>query len=117
VNYANPDMVGHTGVLPAATKAVETIDACLERVTEALLAAGGTALVTADHGNCELMVDPETGQPHTAHTTNPVPVWWVTRARDGRGLRDGTLADIAPTLLDLLGIPVPKEMTGRSLLA
>jgi 2,3-bisphosphoglycerate-independent phosphoglycerate mutase len=116
VNYANPDMVGHTGVLPAATKAVETIDACLDRVTEALLAAGGTALVTADHGNCELMVDPATGEPHTAHTTNPVPIWWVTREPDGRRLRDGTLADIAPTVLDLLDLPVPKEMTGRSLL-
>jgi len=116
VNYANPDMVGHTGVLPAATKAVETIDACLERVTEALLAVGGSALVTADHGNCELMVDPETGEPHTAHTTNPVPIWWVTRSPDGRRLRNGTLADIAPTILDLLGIPVPKEMTGRSLI-
>jgi len=116
VNYANPDMVGHTGLLPAATKAVETIDACLERVTEALLAAGGTALITADHGNCELMVDPETGEPHTAHTTNPVPIWWVTRDPDGRRLRSGTLADIAPTLLGLLGIPVPDEMTGRSLI-
>ncbi len=116
VNYANPDMVGHTGVLPAATKAVETIDACLERVTEALLAAGGTALVTADHGNCELMVDPKTGEPHTAHTTNPVPIWWVTRRPDGRRLRDGTLADIAPTLLGLLGIPVPPQMSGRSLI-
>jgi 2,3-bisphosphoglycerate-independent phosphoglycerate mutase len=116
VNYANPDMVGHTGVLPAAVKAVETIDACLERVTGALLAAGGTALVTADHGNCELMVDPATGEPHTAHTTNPVPIWWVTRAPGGRRLRSGTLADIAPTLLALLEIPAPPEMTGRSLI-
>jgi 2,3-bisphosphoglycerate-independent phosphoglycerate mutase len=116
VNYANPDMVGHTGLLPAATKAVETIDACLERVTEALLAAGGTALISADHGNCELMVNPETGEPHTAHTTNPVPIWWVTRDPGGRRLRSGTLADIAPTLLGLLGIPVPDEMTGRSLI-
>jgi 2,3-bisphosphoglycerate-independent phosphoglycerate mutase len=116
VNYANPDMVGHTGVLAAAVKAVETVDACLERVCEAVLARGGEVLITADHGNCELMVDPETGQPHTAHTTNPVPIWWVTRDPKGRRLRDGGLADIAPTVLELLGLPVPPEMTGRSLL-
>ena len=84
VNFANPDMVGHTGVLPAAVKAVETIDACLERVVDAVLARGGDVLITADHGNCELMIDPETGEPHTAHTTNPVPIWWVD-ARHGAG--------------------------------
>jgi 2,3-bisphosphoglycerate-independent phosphoglycerate mutase len=117
LNYANPDMVGHTGVLPAAVKAVETIDACLERVAEAVLALGGELLVTADHGNCELMVDPETGEPHTAHTTNPVPIWWITRDPRGRRLRDGGLADVAPTVLELLGLPAPAEMTGRSLLA
>jgi 2,3-bisphosphoglycerate-independent phosphoglycerate mutase len=116
MNYANPDMVGHTGVLPAAVKAVETIDACLEQVCSALLAAGGELLITADHGNCELMVDPATGEPHTAHTTNPVPIWWVTSDPRGRTLRDGGLADVAPTLLELLGLPVPAEMTGRSLL-
>jgi len=116
VNFANPDMVGHTGVLPAAVKAVETIDACLERVSEAVLARGGELLITADHGNCELMTDPVTGEPHTAHTTNPVPIWWVTRDRRGRRLRDGGLSDVAPTVLDLLGLPVPPEMTGRSLL-
>jgi 2,3-bisphosphoglycerate-independent phosphoglycerate mutase len=116
VNFANPDMVGHTGVLPAAVKAVETIDACLEQVCSALLAAGGELLITADHGNCELMVDPATGEPHTAHTTNPVPIWWVTSDPRGRTLRDGGLADVAPTLLELLGLPVPAEMTGRSLL-
>jgi 2,3-bisphosphoglycerate-independent phosphoglycerate mutase len=116
VNFANPDMLGHTGILAAATKAVETIDTCLEGVMEALLAAGGQALVTADHGNCELMVDPDTGGPHTAHTTNPVPLWWVTSAAGGRHLRDGGLSDIAPTLLDLLGLPIPEEMTGRSLI-
>jgi 2,3-bisphosphoglycerate-independent phosphoglycerate mutase len=116
VNFANPDMLGHTGILAAATKAVETIDTCLEGVTEALLAAGGQALVTADHGNCELMVDPDTGDPHTAHTTNPVPLWWVTSEAGGRHLRDGGLSDIAPTLLDLLGLPIPEEMTGRSLI-
>jgi len=116
INYANPDMVGHTGVLPAAVKAVETIGACLERVTEAVLAMRGEMLVTADHGNCELMVDPATGEPHTAHTTNPVPIWWITRDARGRRLRDGGLADVAPTVLELLGLPVPPEMTGRSLI-
>ncbi len=116
VNFANPDMVGHTGVLPAAVKAVETIDQCLERVTEAVLAQGGQLLVTADHGNCEQMIDPSTGGPHTAHTTNPVPVFWITPGRPGRTLRDGTLADLAPTVLELLGIAQPAEMTGRSLL-
>ena len=116
VNYANPDMVGHTGVLPAAVKAVETVDACLERVSEAVLAQGGTLLVTADHGNVEQMVDPATGGPHTAHTTNPVPIWWVVGDPGGHRLRDGTLADLAPTVLGLLGLPVPSEMTGRSLI-
>ncbi|HKJ24762.1 MAG TPA: 2,3-bisphosphoglycerate-independent phosphoglycerate mutase [Myxococcota bacterium] len=117
VNFANPDMVGHTGVLPAAVKAVETIDSCLDRVTAKVLALGGSVLVTADHGNCERMVDPKTGEPHTAHTTNPVPVYWVTRDAGGRRLRDGTLADLAPTVLELLGVERPAEMTGRSLLA
>ena len=116
VNFANPDMVGHTGVLPAAVKAVETIDACLERVCEAVVAQGGSLLITADHGNCEQMIDPETGGPHTAHTTNPVPIWWVTPGPATRRLRDGTLADLAPTVLELLGLPKPAEMTGRSLL-
>jgi 2,3-bisphosphoglycerate-independent phosphoglycerate mutase len=116
VNYANPDMVGHTGVLPAAVKAVETIDACLARAVDAVLARDGDVLITADHGNCELMVDPITGEPHTAHTTNPVPIWWATRQGGGRRLRDGGLSDVAPTLLDLLGLPVPPEMTGRSLI-
>ncbi|HVH08026.1 MAG TPA: 2,3-bisphosphoglycerate-independent phosphoglycerate mutase [Myxococcota bacterium] len=117
MNYANPDMVGHTGVLPAAVKAVETIDQCLERVADAILAQGGELLITADHGNCELMTDPITGEPHTAHTTNPVPIWWVTRDARGRTLRDGGLADVAPTVLELMGLPAPGEMTGRSLLA
>lgn len=116
VNFANPDMVGHTGVLPAAVKAVETIDRCLERITEKVLALGGQALITADHGNCETMIDPETGGPHTAHTTNPVPIYWVTRDARGRRLRNGGLADLAPTLLGLLGLPVPPEMTGRNLI-
>jgi 2,3-bisphosphoglycerate-independent phosphoglycerate mutase len=116
VNYANPDMVGHTGVLPAAVKAVETVDACLARAVDAVLAKDGDVLITADHGNCERMVDPETGEPHTAHTTNPVPIWWATRHAAGRGLRDGGLADVAPTLLELLELPAPREMTGKSLI-
>jgi len=116
VNYANPDMVGHTGLLPAAVKAVETVDACLARVVDAVLERDGDVLVTADHGNCELMVDPETGEPHTAHTTNPVPIWWASRHAAGRTLRDGGLSDVAPTVLELLGLPVPPEMTGRSLI-
>jgi 2,3-bisphosphoglycerate-independent phosphoglycerate mutase len=116
VNYANPDMVGHTGVMDAAVKAVETIDHCLERVSEVVLERGGQMLITADHGNCELMVDPETGEPHTAHTTNPVPIYWIIRDARGRSLRDGTLADLAPTVLDLLGLEAPEEMTGRSLI-
>jgi 2,3-bisphosphoglycerate-independent phosphoglycerate mutase len=109
-------MVGHTGVLPAAVKAVETIDACLARVVAAVVERDGDVLITADHGNCELMVAPDSGEPHTAHTTNPVPIWWATRHADGRRLRDGGLSDVAPTVLDLLGIQAPPEMTGRSLI-
>ena len=116
LNYANPDMLGHTGILHAAVKAVETIDRGLERIVEAVLARDGALLITADHGNCELMVDPETGLAHTAHTTNPVPVVWVTRDAGGRSLRDGSLVDLAPTVLDLLGLPVPEEMTGETLI-
>jgi len=116
LNFANPDMVGHTGVLDAAVKAVETIDGCLQRISHAILERGGTLIVTADHGNCELMVDPETGDPHTAHTTNPVPVYWLAPDRKGRVLRDGGLADLAPTVLDLLGLPAVDAMTGRSLI-
>ncbi len=116
LNYANPDMVGHTGVMAAAIKAVETIDRALERVCDAVLARGGAVLITADHGNCEQMVDPVTGQPHTAHTTNPVPLIWVANDQAGRRLRDGGLADIAPTVLELLGLPAPAAMTGHSLI-
>jgi 2,3-bisphosphoglycerate-independent phosphoglycerate mutase len=113
LNYANPDMVGHTGSLPAAIKAVETVDAGLGRIAEAVEKQGGALLVTADHGNCELMRDPETGGPHTAHTTNPVPVILMG---GGKGpLRDGRLADLAPTLLELMELPQPPEMTGQSL--
>ena len=115
LNYANPDMVGHTGSLPAAVKAVETVDAGLGRIAEAIQKSGGALLVTADHGNCETMRDPQTGGPHTAHTTNPVPLLLVgarNRALNG----EGRLADIAPTLLELMELPKPTEMTGTSLL-
>ena len=113
LNYANPDMVGHTGVLAAAIKAVETVDQGLGRIADAIATAGGALLVTADHGNCELMRDPETGGPHTSHTTNPVP---VLLAGGGEALAEGRLADVAPTLLALMGLPQPAEMTGTSLL-
>lgn len=115
LNYANVDMVGHTGVIDAAVKAVETVDAGLGRVVDAVLHRGGAALITADHGNAEEMRTPD-GKPHTAHTTNPVPCLLVGGAPHAR-LRDGgILADLAPTLLALLGLPQPAEMTGRSLL-
>ncbi|MBD3679178.1 MAG: 2,3-bisphosphoglycerate-independent phosphoglycerate mutase [Rhodobacteraceae bacterium] len=115
VNYANPDMVGHTGDLQAAIRACEAVDEGLAEVLSALKEAGGAMVLTADHGNCETMVDPETGGPHTAHTTNLVPIA-VIGAPDGAGLKPGRLADIAPTLLDLMGLPKPDEMTGESLL-
>ncbi len=114
LNYANPDMVGHTGDLQAAIKAVETVDTGLGRIAAALKNQGGALIVTADHGNCEMMKDPETGGPHTSHTTNPVPVVVVG---GGHGvIKDGSLADLAPTILDLMGIPIPREMTGHSIL-
>ena len=118
LNYANPDMVGHTGDLTAAIKAVETVDTGLGRIVEALRRDGGALIVTADHGNCELMKDPETGGPHTSHTTNPVPVVVMagTAAVGSGGIHDGSLADLAPTILDLMGLPVPREMTGHSIL-
>jgi 2,3-bisphosphoglycerate-independent phosphoglycerate mutase len=114
LNYANPDMVGHTGSLPAAIQAVEAVDAGLGRIAQAVGEQGGALLVTADHGNCELMRDPATGGPHTAHTTNPVPV--LLMGGNAAALHDGRLADIAPTLLALMGLPQPAEMTGRSLI-
>jgi 2,3-bisphosphoglycerate-independent phosphoglycerate mutase len=115
LNYANPDMVGHTGSLPAAVKAVETVDTGLGRIANAVERAGGALLVTADHGNCEMMRDPQTGGPHTAHTTNPVPVL-LLGARNRALVAEGRLADIAPTLLELMELPKPPEMTGTSLL-
>ena len=108
-------MVGHTGSLPAAIKAVETVDAGLGPDRRRDRGAGGALIVTADHGNCEMMRDPETGGPHTAHTTNPVPVL-LLGARNRALLTEGRLADIAPTLLELMGLPQPAEMTGVSLL-
>ena len=116
VNYANPDMVGHTGDLKAAIAACEAVDRGLARVLTALEATGGAMIVTADHGNCEVMVDPETGGPHTAHTLNPVPVALVGGPQ-GAKLRPGRLADLAPTLLALMGLPKPPEMTGETLIA
>jgi 2,3-bisphosphoglycerate-independent phosphoglycerate mutase len=114
-NYANGDMVGHTGDLAAAVAAVEALDGCLGRLYETVLAAGGVLLLTADHGNCEQMVDPESGEPHTAHTMNRVP-FILVGGPAGIGLDDGCLADIAPTALELLGLPQPRSMTGRSLM-
>ena len=114
-NYANPDMVGHTGSLAAAIRACEAVDAGLARAVAALDRAGGAMIVTADHGNCETMIDPATGGPHTAHTTNPVPVILVG-GPPGATLTDGKLSDLAPTLLDLMGLEQPPEMTGQSLI-
>ena len=115
VNYANPDMVGHTGDLEAAMAACEAVDQGLAQVVEALHAAGGAMILTADHGNCETMIDPETGGPHTAHTLNPVPVALIG-GPEGAKLRDGRLADLAPTVLHLMGIAPPPEMTGKVLI-
>ncbi|GBQ52976.1 phosphoglycerate mutase [Acidomonas methanolica] len=114
LNYANPDMVGHTGVLAAAIKAVETVDTGLGRLADAIGKAGGALLVTADHGNCETMRDPETGGPHTAHTLNRVPVLLAGTA--AKSLHDGRLADLAPTLVALLGLEQPAAMTGQTLI-
>ncbi|MGJ8695851.1 MAG: 2,3-bisphosphoglycerate-independent phosphoglycerate mutase [Verrucomicrobiaceae bacterium] len=116
INFANPDMVGHTGVVEAAVKAVERIDEAVKAVTEETLRLGGKLLITADHGNCEFMRNAD-GSPHTAHTTNLVHCWYVSDEGKSRKVKDGILADIAPTLLDMMGIPAPKEMTGKSLLS
>ena len=114
LNYANPDMVGHTGNLEAAIKAIETIDGCVERVVEAMAEKQGVILMTADHGNAEQMIDYKTGEPHTAHTTNPVPL--VLIGMQGVKLKEGKLADLAPTMLDIIGLEKPEEMTGNSLI-
>ena len=115
LNFANPDMVGHTGVVEAAIKAVERIDASVRAVVEETLKLGGKLLITADHGNCEFMIN-EDGSPHTAHTTNLVHLWYVAADADEYRLRDGILADMAPTLLEMLGLEQPEAMTGHSLL-
>jgi 2,3-bisphosphoglycerate-independent phosphoglycerate mutase len=113
LNYANPDMVGHTGSIPAAVKAVETVDACLGRVVDAVDAAQGVCLVTADHGNAEHMIEPD-GSPHTAHTTNLVP---LVLTDTSASLSDGELADLAPTALALCGLDKPLQMTGKTLIS
>jgi 2,3-bisphosphoglycerate-independent phosphoglycerate mutase len=115
VNFANPDMVGHTGDLDATVHALETIDACLGEIGDAVRAAGGALLITSDHGNCEQMRD-EQGSPHTAHTLNPVPLYYFNERDEGVALRPGgRICDVAPTMLEILGLPQPAAMTGRSL--
>ena len=115
-NFANSDMVGHTGVMEAAIKAVETVDTCVGKVCQAVKDVDGVMFICADHGNSDIMVDPETGRPHTAHTTNPVP-FILFNADPAYRLREGgVLADIAPTMLELMGMQPPKEMTAKSLL-
>ena len=116
VNYANGDMVGHTGVLDAAVQAAQTVDNCLARLEKAIENVGGTMLVTADHGNAEQMKDETTGQPHTAHTLNPVPVILVNAPEGVKELSGGSLADVAPTLLQLMGLAQPADMSGQSLI-
>ncbi len=111
-NYANPDMVGHSGKFDAAVKAVECLDTCVQRVVEALQKVGGEAIITADHGNVEQMFNDDTGQTHTAHTSNKVPFVYV--GRDATPVvKDGVLSDVAPTILQLMGLDIPAEMTGR----
>ena len=117
LNFANPDMVGHTGVMDAALKACETVDTWVGLAVEATRQAGGAVILTADHGNAELMWDEKENAPFTAHTSNPVPCLVIADGLEGTTLREGgRLADIAPTLLELLGLPQPTEMTGTSLL-
>ncbi len=116
LNFANCDMVGHTGVIPAAVKAVHTVDECVKKVIDKILSMGGSVLLTADHGNADKLLD-ESGSPFTAHTTNPVPVALISEKYKGVTLReDGILADLAPTLLTVMGLPIPKEMTGKCLI-
>ncbi len=114
LNFANPDMVGHTGVVEAAIKAVETVDACLGEIIDLLIKKEGKALITADHGNAEMLIDERDGSTITSHTTNKVPPL-IMVGEDGK-LKEGILADLAPTLLDMMGLEKPKEMTGESLI-
>ena len=114
-NFANGDMVGHTGKFDAAVKACEAVDAALEKVLAAMAEVGGETLITADHGNVELMVDPKSGQPHTSHTTWPVALIYDGPRNETLKLRDGALSDLAPTLLKLMDLPQPSEMTGQAL--
>jgi 2,3-bisphosphoglycerate-independent phosphoglycerate mutase len=117
INFANPDMVGHTGILEAAIKAAETVDACVGKILDKVKQMGGAAIITADHGNFEKMIDGTPDKPHTAHTVGDVPLIVFDEKYKGRKLRSGgILADIGPTLLDMMGLPKPEEMTGRSLL-
>ncbi len=117
LNFANADMLGHTGVLGAAVEAVRTLDGCLSRIVPRIMELGGHVAITADHGNCEMMVDPETGKPHTAHTTNPVPFILAGADMKGRSLREnGRLCDIATTLLPILGLDPDPAMQGIDLL-
>ena len=116
INFANPDMVGHTGVIPAAIKAVEAVDECVGSAVEAVKKADGVLFICADHGNAEKMIDYETGEPHTAHTTNPVPFILVNYDESYTLREGGCLADIAPTLIQVMGMEQPKEMTGQLLL-
>jgi 2,3-bisphosphoglycerate-independent phosphoglycerate mutase len=116
INFANPDMVGHTGVLEAAIKAVEAVDDCVGRAVEALKSVDGQMFLCADHGNAEQLIDPETKTPFTAHTTNPVP-FILINYKEGYGLKEGgKLADIVPTLIEMMGLEKPEAMTGESLL-
>jgi 2,3-bisphosphoglycerate-independent phosphoglycerate mutase len=116
INFANPDMVGHTGIEDAAVKAIEVVDGCVGRTVDAIKETGGILFICADHGNAEQLLDYETGEPFTAHTTNPVP-FILVNADPAYKLREGgCLADIAPTLIELMGLKQPKEMTGKSLL-
>ena len=116
LNYANADMVGHTGRLQATIEACRVVDQGVEAVVSTVLKLGGVVIVTADHGNAEQMIDAKTGGPVTAHSMNPVPVHVAGPGLEGRRLRDGLLADVAPTMLQILGLDVPREMEGRSLL-
>lgn len=114
LNFANPDMVGHTGVVDATVKAIETVDTCLGEIIDLLLEKGGKALITSDHGNAEMLIDEKDGSPITAHTSNEVPLIMV--GDKNLKLREGILADLAPTLLELMGLEKPKEMTGKSII-